>query len=235
LQKSHIAAKRVDDVQYGCLFCLQQGHTLDESDATVFFSPRALMDHIARHPRPLPDVPGLVIVDGLEVPPDLINNFDLQLKKGPVPHPVTEIRSEILHLPTGIAKEPARRLYGQRLLFDRSPALELAQGARITGLEWPARYNGQWAFGWHDAVRASVPTDILKLDTPPDQHIKIGGMIRARARWRFNPGKEKGSPWLKFEKNDVITNIACECLVQISGSNCTMDRGTNCLFCRGIL
>ncbi|KAK0391165.1 hypothetical protein NLU13_0666 [Sarocladium strictum] len=209
LQKSHIAAKRVDDVQYGCLFCLQQGHTLDESDATVFFSPRALMDHIARHPRPLPDVPGVVTIDGPEVPPNLANDFDIHLKKPSVPHPVIEVRSEIISLPSGMTKEPARRLFGQRLLFDRTPALELAQGARITGLTWPARYNGEWAYGWHDGVYATVPTDLLKLDTPPSQHVKLGGtsMIRARARWRFNPGKDKGSDWLKFDKNDVIKNI----------------------------
>jgi hypothetical protein len=127
---------------------------------------------------------------------------------------VTEIRSDIIHLPTGVAKEPARRLYGQRLLFDRTPALELAQGARITGLTWPAKYNGEWAFGWHDGVHATVPTDLLRLDTPPNQHIKIGGtsMIRARAKWKFNPGKDKSSDWLKIDKNDVIKNIACESL-----------------------
>lgn len=210
LQKSHIAAKRVDDVQYGCVFCMQLGHTLDDSDATVFFSPRTLMDHIARHPRPLPDVPGLVVIDGTEVPSHLTNDFDVQLSNPPVPHPVIDIRSEIVQLPAGVTKEPARRLYGQRLLFDRTPALELAQGARVTGLTWPAKYNGEWAFGWHDGVHASVPTDILKLDTPGNQHVKIGGtsMIRARARWRFNPGKDKGSDWLKFEKNDVIKNIS---------------------------
>lgn len=202
-------------MQYGCLFCLEQGRTLDESDATVFFSPRSLMDHIARHPRPLPAVVGLTIIDNAERPPHLANDYDIQLKKPPVPHPVIEARSEIADLPTAVAKEPARRLYGQRLLADRSPALELAQGARITGLMWPAKHNGEWAMGWHDGIYASVPTDLLKLDTPPNQHIKIGGtsMIRARAKWKHNPGKkEVAGDWLKFDKNDVIKNIACKLL-----------------------
>lgn len=212
LQKSHIGAKRVDDVQYGCVFCVQQGHTLDESDATVFFSPKALMEHIARHPRPLPEVPGIKVVDGPEVPSELSNDFDIQVKKPPMANPVDECRSEIMHLPAGTARDHARRLYGQRLLFDRTPALELAAGARITGLTWPAKYKGEWAFGWHDGHHASIPTDLIRLDPPSKQYSKLEGpsMIRARARWRFSPTKDKNSIWLKFDKNDVITNIECK-------------------------
>lgn len=186
---------------------------MDESDATVFFSPKSLMDHMSHHPRPLPDVPGLTVIEGGDVPSEVYNDYDIHFKNPPTPHPVIEARSEILHLPTGTAKDAARRLYGQRLLFDRTAALELAAGARITGLTWPAKYNGEWAMGWHDGVHASVPTDLLKLDEPGDQHVKIGGTgnIRARARWRYNPGKDKSSNWLKFEKNDMITDIGCRC------------------------
>ena len=212
LQKSHIGAKRVDDVQYGCVFCIQQGHTLDESDATVFFSPKSLLDHIARHPRPLPGVAGINVVEGDEPPPQLQNDFDLHLKKPPKPHPVVNVRSEIVHLPTGSSKEATRRLYGMRLLFDRTPALELAVGARITGLTWPAKYNGEWAMGWHEGQYASVPTDLIKFDTPPTQHIKAGGasVIRARTRFKFAPAKDKGTDWLRFDKNEVIAKIECK-------------------------
>ncbi|RFU77847.1 hypothetical protein TARUN_4380 [Trichoderma arundinaceum] len=208
LQKSHLHAKRVDDIMYACVFCIHLGRTLDQSDATVFTSTAALFSHLARHPRPLPEVPGIAVVDQTEVPPHLINDYDLLFKSPPEPHPVRERAAEIAHFPTAHAKESARRLFGQRLLPDRTPALELIQGAKITGLTWPARYNGEWAFGWHDGVHASIPTDIIKLDRPPFSQIKRNNTsrIRAKAKWKFAP-KEKNEDWLKFDKDEVITNI----------------------------
>lgn len=214
LQKSHLHAKRVDDVMYACVFCIHLGHTLDQSDATVFTSTAALFSHLARHPRPLPDVTGIAVVDlaeQAEIPPHLVNDYDLLFQNPPEPHPVREKAADIAHLPTAHAKESARRLFGQRLLPDRTPALELIQGAKITGLSWPARYNGEWAFGWHDGIFASIPTEILKLDRPPWSQIKRNNtsQIRAKARWKFSV-KEKNEDWLKFDKDEIITNITCE-------------------------
>ncbi|KAL7806524.1 hypothetical protein V8C44DRAFT_198832 [Trichoderma aethiopicum] len=208
LQKSHLHAKRVDDIMYACVFCIHTSQTLDQSDATVFTSTAALFSHLARHPRPLPDVPGISVVDQTEVPPHLVNDYDLLFMNPPEPHPVRERAAEIAHLPTAHAKESARRLFGQRLLPDRTPALEFIQGAKITGITWPSRYNGEWAFGWHDGVHASIPTDILKLDRPPFGHIKRNATsrIRAKAKWKFAP-KEKNEDWLKFDKDEVISNI----------------------------
>ncbi|KAL7789060.1 hypothetical protein V8C37DRAFT_418182 [Trichoderma ceciliae] len=208
LQKSHLHAKRVDDVMYACVFCIHTSRTLDQSDATVFTSTAALFSHLARHPRPFPDVPGIAVVDQTEIPPHLVNDYDLLFKNPPEPHPVRERAAEIAHLPTGHAKESARRLFGQRLLPDRTPALELIQGAKITGLTWPARYNGEWAFGWHDGVHASIPTEILKLDRPPFSQIKRNNTsrIRAKTKWKFSP-KEKNEDWLKFDKDEIISNI----------------------------
>lgn len=214
LQKSHIAAKRVDDVQYGCVFCVQQGFTLDKSDATVFFNQKALFDHLARHPRPLPEVPGLTVIEGERVPDRHHNDYDIHFKRQPLPHPVFERANEIAPLPCGIAKEQARRLYGQRLLYDRSPALELAQGARITGISWPVQYQGEWMLGWHNGNYASIPSDIVKLEVPARSEIKYDrtSLVRAKARWKFHM-KEKDkdkNEWLKFDKNETISNIACE-------------------------
>ncbi|KAK6448439.1 hypothetical protein FP744_10004689 [Trichoderma asperellum] len=209
LQKSHLHAKRVDDVMYACVFCIHTSRTLDQSDSTVFTSTAALFAHLARHPRPLPDVPGIAVVDQTEVPPHLVNDYDLVFNSPPEPHPVRERAAEIAHLPTGHAKESARRLFGQRLLPDRTPALELIQGAKITGVTWPARYGGEWAFGWHDGVFASIPVEILKLDRPPFSLIKRNNSsrVRAKARWKFSV-KEKNEDWLKFDKDEVITNIS---------------------------
>lgn len=196
---------------YACVFCIHTSRTLDQSDSTVFTSTAALFAHLARHPRPLPDVPGIAVVDQTEVPPHLVNDYDLLFNSPPEPHPVRERAAEISHLPTGHAKESARRLFGQRLLPDRTPALELIQGAKITGVTWPARYGGEWAFGWHDGVFASIPVEILKLDRPPFSLIKRNNSsrVRAKARWKFSV-KEKNEDWLKFDKDEVITNISCE-------------------------
>lgn len=205
-------AKRVDDVLYACLFCIHEGRTLDESDATVFFTTRALFSHLARHPRPLPVVPGITVVETPDMPPQLRNNYDLHFPQPPASHPAKEHSAELTGLPTGVAKEQARRIYGQRLLYDRTEALELAQGARISGIKWPPKYNGEWIFAWHDGVFASVPTDVIKLDRPLSSEIKMGGTshVKAKAKWKFAPkDKEKGD-WLKFDKNEIITNISCK-------------------------
>lgn len=214
LQKSHLPTRRVDDVMYGCLFCIHQTRTLNASDATVFTSQKALFQHLARHPRPLPEIPGVTVIDAAEIPEAYRNNYDLHFRNPTEMHPVVEKANEIALLPTGTAKEAARRMYGQRLLFDRTPALEMVQGAKITGITWPEKYLGEWAFGWHDGVHASVPMEILRLDQPPAKEIKMAGtsQIRGIARWKFNPkdkDKFKGD-WLKFDKDEVISNINCK-------------------------
>ena len=182
----------------------------------MFISQKALFQHLARHPRPLPEITGLRVVEGEEVPEKWRNNYDLHFKNPKEAHPAMEKASEIAMMPTATAKEAARRMYGQRLLFDRTPALEMVQGAKITGITWPEKYVGEWAFGWHDGVNASVPMEILQLDQPPPSEIKMAGtsQIRATARWKFNPkakDKFKGD-WLKFDKGDVISNISCKFL-----------------------
>ena len=204
---------------------------MDASDATVFFTTKALFSHLARHVRPLPDVPGICVVDQAEVPDHLHNDYDLHFAHPPTAHPVQENDSEVAGHPTGVAKEQARRIYGQRLLYDRTAALELAQGAKITGIQWPQKYNGEWIFAWHDGVFASVPMDVIKLDLPPAAEIKLGGTshVHAKSKWRFAPkDKEKGD-WLKFDKNETITNLSCKCLPTICGEEVelTWSRGTS--------
>ncbi|KAF4592458.1 RING finger domain-containing protein [Ophiocordyceps camponoti-floridani] len=210
LQKSHLAAKRSDDVPYGCVFCIHQGHTLDPSDATVFFTTHALFSHLARHPRPLPDVPGIRVVEEPEVPSALRNDYDIHLRGPQTKHPAHENQSDIAGRPTGVARAEARQMHNKRQPPDRSPALELAQGARIVGIRWPREYKGEWMFAWHDGAFESAPTDNVRLDPPPPSDIKMGGssLVIAKARWKFAPrDKEKGE-WLKFSKNETIMNIS---------------------------
>lgn len=214
LQKSHVQTKRPDDILYGCLFCIRLGRTMDPSDATVFFNVKSLFNHLARHPRPLPDIPGIVIIDGPDVPNQYRNDYDLHFTKPPVAHPALEHEQETAMMPTGVAKEQARKMYSQRLLADRTPALELVVGSKVTGLSWPSKYNGEWCMGWYDGVHASVPLETLRLNPPPSRDIKMDGMshIRAKSRWKFSHKDKDKTEWLKFDKDEIITNISCECI-----------------------
>ncbi|KHN94182.1 Src-domain containing protein [Metarhizium album ARSEF 1941] len=214
LQKSHLSAKRVDDVLYACVFCVHTRRTVDECDSTVFTNTKALFTHLSHHPRPLPQVTGITVVEGEEMPANLRNDYDVWFKNPPEAHPAQLNLSEIAGNATGVTKDHSRKLYGQKLLFDRSPALELCHGARITGITWPEKYNGEWVFAWHDGIHASTPADIIKLDAPPSEEIRMVGssLIRAKSRWKFSQRekeKDKGL-WLRFEKNEVITNISYE-------------------------
>lgn len=121
LQKCHLPAKRVDDVLYGCPFCVEAGRTLDECDATVFTTTKGLFNHLARHPRPLLQIQGIAVVDQPNMPAHLRNDYDVHFKNPPEAHPAQLSLSEIRGLPTGVSKEHSRRIYGQRLLFDRVP------------------------------------------------------------------------------------------------------------------
>ncbi|KAH7017360.1 hypothetical protein EDB80DRAFT_282552 [Ilyonectria destructans] len=209
LQKCHISTRRSDDVLYGCLFCVHMGRTLHASDATIFTSQKALFAHLARHPRPLPDIPGLIVVDQETVPDHLHNDYDLHFKTPAEAHPVIEKGDELALMPTGTAREVARRMYGQRLLLDKTPALEMAQGANVIGITWPEKYVGEWAFGWHDGNFASLPTEILKLDPPPDSEVQLAGtsQLQVTTKWKFSVKDKKGTDWLKFDKDETLSNV----------------------------
>ena len=168
------------------------------------------MTHISRHSRPLPQIPGISVVEDVEVPREFVNNFDLHLPRPTAIHPVRERLAEIGVRPTGVVKEAVRKMYGQRIPIDDSAAHEAAVGARLVGITWPAEHAGEWIFCWHDGVFASIPTDVVKIDPPSAATIKMGGtsQVRAKARWRFAT-KDKEKDWLKFDKDEIITNISC--------------------------
>ncbi|KAK7956951.1 uncharacterized protein PG986_006173 [Apiospora aurea] len=91
---------------------------------------------------------------------------------------------------------------------DRNPVLEYAVGARIVGIEFPPRYEGKWAIGWHDGVRGAFESDTVKLEPPPRSEVRMQGTsnMQAVARWKFRQTGGEGN-WLKFNKGDVIENI----------------------------
>ncbi|WQF80174.1 Putative SH3 domain-containing protein [Colletotrichum destructivum] len=210
LQKSHVATKRGDELLYGCVFCVQAQRTLEECDATVFFSQRKLFDHLARHPRPLPQVPGIIAIEEAEIPPSLRNNYDLHFRAPPQESPLAGKQTEIAQRPTATAKQTVKRMYGMRLLYDNTPAFELANGARISGIEFPEKYNGEWVMGWHEGKFGSAPLDVLKLEPPPKSEVRMDttSNISAVARWRFAPRPKDGGDWLRFDRGERITNIS---------------------------
>ena len=212
LQKSHLPTRRADEVMYGCVFCVQEGHTAHDGDATVFFSQRELCDHLARHPRPLPHVPGVTVVDEPEMPRNSATSYDLHLRAPPVSAEVDEKWGEIARLPNAIAKETVKKMYGMKLLHDRTPAFELAVGAKIVGVEFPDKYNGEWCMGYHNGRYASFPFDVARLEPPPPHELRMGGTSSARAvaRWKFAVKDKTKAEWLKFDRGDVITNISCK-------------------------
>ncbi|KAF4773454.1 SH3 domain-containing protein [Colletotrichum scovillei] len=216
LQKSHVATKRADEFLYGCVFCVHAQRTLEECDATVFFSQKKLFEHLARHPRPLPQVPGITVVEtsettgGGEVPLHLRNNYDLHFRAPPRPSRIEGRQLELAQLPTATATQTVKRMYGMRLLYDNTPGFELANGARLSGVEFPAKYNGEWVMGWHEGNFGSAPLDVLKLEAPPKAEIRAdtASNISAVARWKFAPRPKDGGDWLKFDQGERITNIS---------------------------
>ncbi|KAK1594334.1 SH3 domain-containing protein [Colletotrichum navitas] len=210
LQKSHVATKRADELLYGCVFCVHAQRTLEECDATVFFSQKKLFEHLARHPRPLPQVPGITVIEEAEIPSDLRNNYDLHFRAPPKESSLTGKQTEIARRPTATATQTVKRMYGMRLLYDNTPAFELANGARVLGIVFPEKYNGEWVMGWHEENFGSAPLDVLKLEPPPKEEIRMDttSNISAVARWKFAPKTKDGGDWLRFDQGDVITNIS---------------------------
>ncbi|EJT77809.1 hypothetical protein GGTG_02914 [Gaeumannomyces tritici R3-111a-1] len=239
LSKSHLSAHTIEDQVYGCLFCVQQGHTTEESDATVFFSQKQLFMHIARHPRPLPIVAGLNVIEGDagDVPgkpsssatADLLlpvwrNGFDLHLTMPPAPSKtgsdhVAGLQQLLETLPAARAVETIRQAIGTvRAPPDTSlPPLQFATGARIVGVQFPARFGGEWASGWNDNAKGLFPASAVRLEQPPSEQVvntsqQGGANMRAVARWKFavKEGRDQrrgGSEWLRLEKGETINNI----------------------------
>lgn len=203
--------------------------TTHPGDATIFFSQRQLFAHLARHPRPLPHVDGLIVVTTAEELSAHRNSYDLHLAPGPPREgplaPSGRLLRELTGLPTATAAQTCRPtpMSAMRRPYDGAEVLPIAAGARVLGVEFPERYHGEWCLGWVDHERGLLPAEAVRLDPPRRWgHHARGGQLgappppsgmRAVTRWKFAPreGKEKDGPqWLPFGKGEVITNISCE-------------------------
>lgn len=233
LQKSHLAVKRPNDRLYACLFCVKTGYTLEENDATVFFSAGDLITHIARHDRPLPAVAGITVVYGADVPSRPAHEYDLHFLEPEANEfrgsPTTASRrnrssadgaglvvAEISNQPTGVVVKEVRQDQrppgaGSNIIVgsNRTEELQVAAGAKLTGIKWPPQYNGRKVFAWHNGTFASVAWELVQLTVPPGVQSFNKTPVWATAKWKFAPQHDK-KPWLKFKKGDTIRNISCK-------------------------
>lgn len=226
LSKSHMHAKKVGEQTYGCLFCVQQRRSTHPNDATVFFNQRQLFAHLARHPRPLPPVPGVTVVEQdssqsqqQQLPPQLVNNYDLSFTEPPQSSPLAHIMRALTALPTATAVQTYRpSKMAQRPA--EGNVLAFAAGARILGVEFPERFQGEWCVGWADHEHGIIPAEALRINVPPGHVVRNQGSssaMKAVARWKSTlarttkVGDSKkaggGGEWLAFGKGEVITNI----------------------------
>jgi hypothetical protein len=209
----------MNETLYGCLFCYQARHTVEEGDATVFFSREQLFAHLARHPRPLPPILGLTIIDGPTLPPTAIDDYDLQFLEPPAESIFRSdrLRKKIADLPTATATEtvmPGQANY--KVCPDKSLiTLNFAVGAKLVGVEFPDRFEARWATGWADQTFGAFLAEYIKLDPPPANEIRSHTYDRSTyssvVKWKFSQkDKDRGVDWLELKKGEPIHNISCK-------------------------
>lgn len=223
LYKSHLGAPRPSEAFYGCLFCAQAGRVVREGDATVFRGADELLRHVACHPQPLPDVPGLTVLYGKEVlaTDPRVNDFDVWLtetpQRGGVP---PEVEAEVARLPVATAVKGHVQRYGEKKLAkpdgkSSESLLQFFEGSRIIGVEFPGKYAGKWCTGWHDGIWGYFPAKSVelekpmpgRLDAPPLLHSIGGSGANVVAKWKWDPGAAAKEGWLGFDKGEKLTNV----------------------------
>lgn len=123
-----------------------------------------------------------------------------------------EIASKVAMRAHGSANTVNRAKQGGTIKKDPDgmPTLQFAVGAKIVGIMFPERFNGQWCTGYHDGDRGSFPANYINLQTPPKEDVLMHAQssLLAVAKWDFKPPKgDKDSGWLKISKGDKIENI----------------------------
>lgn len=152
-----------------------------------------------------------------EVPAQFANNYDLHLSRPVLVSILADFKRELATLPAGSAMQTCRPTPTSSLKrpSDGAEVLSFAAGARILGVEFPEKYQGEWALGWADHEQGLFPVDAIRLDRPRRNDVRNQGPspMAAVTRWRFSvrAAKDKdGGDWLSFGKGEVITNICCE-------------------------
>ncbi|KAI0834335.1 hypothetical protein F5Y06DRAFT_157635 [Hypoxylon sp. FL0890] len=212
LYKSHLTSSSAFTMQFGCLFCAQKGQTVYADDATVFTTLENLFKHLSRHPQPLPEIPGVVVLYG-EVPKDDPNaeNYDLHFPNPPVASILPDAGS-LAKLPSAIAIKSHIKRYGRELSDpdgSSEQVLKFLEGARIVGIEFPEKWKGKWCTGWHDGQWGSFPAKLITLEPPahpPGTSTNTDGMF-VTTRWKWEV-KDTSSGWLPFSNDETLSNVA---------------------------
>ncbi|KAB8290440.1 hypothetical protein EYC80_010872 [Monilinia laxa] len=226
ISKCHLKTTSVDDPIYGCIFCIEDHHTVEDHDATVFFSVTSLFRHLARHPRPLPQVTGITTVYGIQ-PPSVLD-FDIQFT---IHEPklstycMSEIASEVATRPAAHTTithhpKPTSKTFRDP---DGQPTMHFADGAKIVGITFPERFGGNWCIGYHDGECGSFPANTISLLSPPRDEVRMNpqSSLQAVAKWDWKP-KDKEEGWLKFSKGERIYNVGYAWQDQWCWSGCTV-------------
>ncbi|CAK7207101.1 hypothetical protein SEUCBS139899_009909 [Sporothrix eucalyptigena] len=237
LYKSHISntinSQRQAESHYACIFCVHSGATVREGDATVFTTPDHLLLHLARHPQPLPIVPGVTVVYGSErgangttgnsssgmssvstsTDPIDANDFDLHLVNPPLPTPVPPTVSQAA-VATAV-REHIHRWGGKKLA--RPPnyggdMLHFLAGARVVGLMFPEKWEGKWCMGWHDGFVGAFPAKAVQIEPPRQNEIPMassdsGMSVTARWKWKPNEGRKEGKDGKPKKSGDSSSSI----------------------------
>lgn len=211
-----------------CIFCIEEQRTVEDHDATVFFSVTSLFRHLARHPRPLPQVTGITTVYGIQ-PPSVLD-FDIQFT---IHEPklstycMSEIASKVTSRPSAHAvithhPKPTSKTFRDP---DGQPTMHFADGAKIVGISFPERWGGNWYVGYHDGERGSFPANSVSFIPPPRDDVKLNpqSSLQAVAKWDWKP-KDKDEGWLKFSKGERIYNIGYSWQDQWCWSGCNSKR-----------
>ncbi|KAI0892517.1 hypothetical protein F4806DRAFT_233136 [Annulohypoxylon nitens] len=211
LYKSHLTSTSAFTAQFGCLFCAQKGHTVYADDATVFATQEQLFKHLSRHPQPLPEIPGVVILYG-DVYKDNphAEDYDLHFQNPPVASILPDAAS-LAKLPSGVAVKSHVKRYGRDLTDpdgNSEQVLKFLEGARIVGIEFPEKWKGKWCTGWHDGQWGSFVAKHVVLELPaqtPGPSTSADGMF-VTTRWKWEV-KDTTNGWLPLDKDETLSNV----------------------------
>jgi hypothetical protein len=133
LSKCHMPSGHTDECAYACIFCVDENKTVDDYDATVFFSLKSFFRHLEKHARPVKPIEGLII---LYNEPEAVD-FDIDFKTvEPKCSPFVNVEGTFQNHPTAHAIVDHReRVRGfKKVDPEQRATLQFAFGARIVGM-----------------------------------------------------------------------------------------------------
>lgn len=201
-----------EDPLYACVFCVEARATIEPHDATIFFSAAALARHLAKHAQPAPQVNGLHVIYGAQ-PPTAVD-FDMHFPNPEAritQYPMSEIAAKVNSRPSAhaITTNHFKLPHAKARDPEGNPILHFAAGARIVGVSFPERFQGQWCMGYHDGDRGAFPASCVTLDLPRAEDVLMNAQstLVAWAKWDFKPKDVKEGGWIGFKKGERISCV----------------------------